>query len=255
MRSTGPRRLDSVLATTRYLLHGAERHSLPESVDDEEPGAESLWFPYHFEHSPGGNGVPWYSGMAQGMMLSHMVRMHEVTGEGTWLETAHLIFNSFRHYRDQEAENSAPWFVSFHDEGDRRFTTFEEYPSSDPGQTSHVVNGNIYAIWGVYDYLRATEDRYARTLLSRALATLQESFDSYRVAGQPSLYGMTPWSYTTWSNPDGYHRGVTTQLRRTAALSQSATFEEQADILEADIEAFDQHRAQEAQQAEDLQES
>jgi hypothetical protein len=236
-------RLDSVLATTRYLLDGAETHRLHESVEDaedgEQPELESLWFPYHFEHAPGDldNGVPWYSGMAQGMMLSHLVRLHEVTGETEWLETAHLVFNSFRHYRNGRAANESPWFVSYVDDGDRRFTTFEEYPSRDPGQLSHVVNGNLYAAWGVFDYLRTTGDRYARTILDRALASLLESFSDYRAIGSGSMYGLTPWSYLTWGNPGSYHDGVTTQLRRTGTITGDERFGRQADALEADAEA------------------
>lgn len=240
-----PERFDSILKTTIHLLDGAETHRIAETNEDAQegnlPDQESLWFPYNFEHSPGGleNGLPWYSGMAQGMMLSHLIRMYEVTQDPQWLDQAHLVFNSFRHYRNGRSPNSNPWFVSFIDRGDRRFTTFEEYPSNNPGQISHIVNGNIYSIWGVFDYLRLTEDRYARKILDRSLATLLEGFDDYQASGRPSMYGQTPWSYLTWGNPDNYHRGVTTQLRRTAIITGDETFESQASTLEADIEIFD----------------
>jgi hypothetical protein len=230
-------RLDSVLATTEYLLEGAEPHHIDPGLDgDGLPGDRSLWFPYHFAHTPGGlkNGVPWYSGMAQGMMLSHLLRVYEVTGKDEWLDHAHLVFNSFRHYRDGAGRNGKPWFVSFDNDGEDRFTTFEEYPSDDPHQLSHVVNGNIYAMWGVFDYLRVTEDGYARTLLCRALASLLERFDRYRVPGKPSNYGMTAWARSTWGSPENYHRGVITQLRRTAKFSGERTFAEHAALLEQD---------------------
>ncbi|GAA1712309.1 hypothetical protein GCM10009793_07770 [Brachybacterium phenoliresistens] len=232
-----PARLHAVLATTEYLLAGAEEHQIPsQATDAPESAPTSLWFPYHFAHAPGGleNHVPWYSGMAQGMMLSHLVRLHEVTGEDEWLDDADLVFNSFRHYRDGSQAASSPWFVSFIDRDDARYTAFEEYPSNNPGQLSSVVNGNIYAMWGVYDYLRATGDRYARRLLSRALASLAGSFPYYRAAGSTSLYGLTPWSHLTWKNPASYHRGVITQLRRTAAFSRDPQFLQQADLLALD---------------------
>lgn len=233
-------RMTSVRATTQYLLEGAETHQIP--ADDGPKSTkehESLWFPYHFEHSPGGldNGVPWYSGMAQGMMLSHFVRMHEVTKEQEWADIAHLVFNSFRHYRDGRTVNDNPWFVSFIDDGSRRFTTFEEYPSRDPNQISHVVNGNLYAMWGIFDYLRMTEERYARKLLSRGLASLQERFNTYRTPAHSSLYGMTPWSYLTWSNPENYHRGVVSMLHRTADMARAPVFSDQAETLRIDIES------------------
>lgn len=244
-----PARFESVLATTRFLLDGAQIHHLHETVEDaenedakngNEAEIESLWFPYHFRHDPGelNNGVPWYSGMAQGMMLSHLVRMYEVTGGSEWMENAHLVFNSFRHYRDGRARNQNPWFVSFIDDGERRYTYFEEYPSRDPGQLSHVVNGNVYAMWGVFDYLRLTGDNYAERILDRALASLLEAFGDYRAAGHSSMYGLTPWSYLTWGNPENYHDGVATQLRRTAKITGDDQFAAQADTLEADkIEA------------------
>ncbi|GAA1303040.1 D-glucuronyl C5-epimerase family protein [Brachybacterium tyrofermentans] len=231
-------RLESVLNTTQHLLDGAEEHELPREVGESKTDV-STWFPYHFEHRPGGleNGPPWYSGMAQGMMLSHLVRLYEVTGEQEWLDHAHLVFNSFRHYRNGDEANEGPWFVSFVDRDDRRFTTFEEYPSRNPDQLSSVVNGNVYAMWGVYDYLRVTEDRYAGKILGRAISSLIESFEDYRAPGNPSLYGLSPWSHVVWFNPESYHNGVVSILRRTADFCGDEQLRAQADLLAEDSSA------------------
>jgi hypothetical protein len=54
-------------ATTRYILSG--------SFSD---ASGATWFPYNFRHTPGNKidmGRPWYSGMAQGMMLSTLVNL------------------------------------------------------------------------------------------------------------------------------------------------------------------------------------
>lgn len=73
-------------ATVRKVLAGAE----------EVDGA--LWFTYPWDHTMHGDTTltaPWYSGMAQGMLLSAAARLAETTGDPAWEETADRIVQSF----------------------------------------------------------------------------------------------------------------------------------------------------------------
>ena len=61
---------------------------------------------------------------------------------------------------------------------------FEEYIVSPP---THILNGFIWALWGVYDYFLATQDDVAHDLCARGVRTLQHNLDSYDL-GFWSLY-------------------------------------------------------------------
>src|SRR5262245_18145014 len=84
--------------------------------------------------------APWYSALAQGQGISLLVRAHHETGEKAYLDTAKRAFATF-------LNNVGAGGVVYVDEnGD---TWFEEYIVSPP---THILNGFIWATWGVYDY-------------------------------------------------------------------------------------------------------
>lgn len=220
-RVTGERaHLDRAVVNAEALLAGA-------SVD--ESGA--MWFGYPFEHrlhrdhaltmSP-----PWFSGMAQGQALSLLVRLHEETGDARWAQAAHATFASFAgdqrlgepHFR-LEAPNGCLWF--------------EEYVDDDIPPT-HVVNGHLYAVFGLYDYAIAFADPAAVELFDAGASTIRESFNSFRVPGRSSLYCATDYcAHTRWKPPN-YHRGVVAQLEFLAAMTGDPEFARMAAVLRAD---------------------
>ncbi len=53
---------------------------------------------------------------------------------------------------------------------------FEEVPSLPP---THILNGNIYALFGVLDYYRVTRDPEAGEVFSRGIATVRERLPGY----------------------------------------------------------------------------
>lgn len=225
-RLNGDRRyLDRVLATAADL-HRSTSY-----------GANgTAWFPYRFPHTPGGltNGLPWYSGMAQGMVLSCYVELADVTGSSTWTSRADAVFRSFLHERHASRLGGSPWFVLGEDRDGHRFTYLEEYPTSDRRQLSHVVNGNMYSLWGLYDYYRMTGSTDALTLFRRVAASQRDSFHLFRRPGQPSWYAMTPWGHQTWKYPTSYHRGVAHQLKIMGDLTGDGAFHTQSQTLTRD---------------------
>jgi len=110
---------------------------------------------------------PWYSALAQGQGISLMVRAHKETGDSSYIEAAQRALVSF-------FKPVAEGGVTFTDEhGD---IWFEEYLVSPP---THILNGFIWAAWGVYDYFLATRDDSSRELFERAVRTLTRNLDSY----------------------------------------------------------------------------
>lgn len=137
-----------------------------------EEGVEArgaMYFPYRFDfrlHGDDGDVMtaPWYSAMAQGQALSFFVRLLEVTGDERWREAANDAFTTFTLPREA-AGDEEPWTV-FVDES--RYLWLEEYAKDPP---MRVLNGHIFAIYGLYDYHRLTGDHRAAELFDGAVTT------------------------------------------------------------------------------------
>lgn len=148
------------------------------------------WLCSHLEQNPLGFAVwnhhfdweyretlkaPWYSALAQGQGISALVRAHKESGELKYLNAAHRALACFY----QPVTESG---VAFTDEcGD---LWFEEYIASPP---THILNGFIWAAWGVYDYFLATGEGSARQLFERSVQTLLHNLNRYDL-GFWSLY-------------------------------------------------------------------
>lgn len=161
---------------------------------------------------------PWYSGMAQGLELSLLVRLGEVTGDAGYLARAVPYWNSIRHVR----EASGPWvsWVSKH------YLWIEEYPQAEP---EHTLNGFMFATFGVYDYWRVTRSADALYYLRGALTTLRAYAPKYRNPGGPADYCLKHGK----PQPK-YHGVVTWQLREMALISGDASFARLADLFAKD---------------------
>jgi hypothetical protein len=148
------------------------------------------WLLAHLEQNPSGLWVwnhhfdweyrtrlkaPWYSGLAQGQGMSLLVRAHSLTGDRRFLDGADRAFASFLHSTDEGG-------VAFTDQ--RGNLWFEEYIVSPP---THILNGFIWATWGVYDYSLATKNIRARELFDKAVSTIVTNLEAYDL-GFWSLY-------------------------------------------------------------------
>jgi heparosan-N-sulfate-glucuronate 5-epimerase len=134
-------------------------------------------FPHSFHLDPG-----WLSGMAQGEAASLLVRVHAETGDAALAEAA--------------LRGLAPLSVPSAEGGVRVDLEgkpfFEEYPTSPP---SMVLNGGIFAIWGVRDVAVALGD-------SEAARLFEESLDALAA-------GIGHWDLGYWTRYDLYpHRRV-----------------------------------------------
>jgi hypothetical protein len=162
--------------------------------------------------------APWYSGLAQGQGISLLLRAYRATGTAAYLDAAERAFSSF-------LKSTREGGVMFTDAKGNLW--FEEYIVSPP---THILNGFIWAIWGVYDYFLATESSTARNLFAQATLTLRENLERYDL-GFWSLYEqsgtMLPMVASRF-----YHRLHVTQLRIMHRIAGDEIFARYADKWE-----------------------
>lgn len=163
--------------------------------------------------------APWYSALAQGQGMSLLVRAHKESGDQKYLEAAHLAMASF--FKPVDAGGVA----LIDDRGD---LWFEEYIVSPP---THILNGFIWAAWGVYDYFLATRDGAAEDLFKRAVQTLLRNLDRYDL-GFWSLYEQSGTRLPMVASPF-YHQLHIVQLRIMHRLTGEEKFARVADRWES----------------------
>jgi hypothetical protein len=111
--------------------------------------------------------APWYSGLAQGNGVSMLVRAARATGEECFAAAAHAAFESIR--RDVSTGG-----VLVTDE--KKDLWIEEYLVAPP---SHILNGFIWALWGVYDYARWSGSSEADDIYDRCVRTLERRIHEF----------------------------------------------------------------------------
>jgi heparosan-N-sulfate-glucuronate 5-epimerase len=144
--------LAAAVATGEYLLERQE--------------ADGAWlhrrpYPHTFKLDP-----PWPSAMAQGECASLLVRLHRETGDERFAESALRALRPF-------GTDSAAGGVRALLEG-RPF--YEEYPTQPP---SYVLNGGIFALWGLLDVAVALDDAGARRDFEEGVDTLAALIDRW----------------------------------------------------------------------------
>ncbi len=170
--------------------------------------------------------APWYSALAQGQGISVLVRAHKES-------QARTDTNKDTRYLDAAQRALASFFKPISEGGvaftdDRRDLWFEEYIVSPP---THILNGFIWAAWGVYDYFLATKDAAAQELFSRAVETLLHNIDRYDL-GFWSLYEQSGTRLPMVASAF-YHRLHIVQLRVMHRLTGEPKFAEVAERWES----------------------
>lgn len=161
---------------------------------------------------------PWYSGLAQGQGISLLVRAHAATGETKYRDAARRAFQSF-------LVSTAEGGVSFTDSDGNLW--FEEYLIAPP---THILNGFIWATWGIHDYSLATGDASAQDLFNRAVKTIRTNLHRYDL-GFWSLYEESGTRLPMLAS-SFYHRLHIVQLRVMHRLTGDRVFVDYADRWE-----------------------
>ena len=128
--------------------------------------------------------APWRSALAQGQAISVLIRAHQITGNEIYAEMAHKGYKAF-HFSAREHEGGV-----LDDQDD--LIWLEEYILNPP---NHVLNGFIWALWGVRDYAVYFSDDHAHNLWEQCLNTLETNLKNYDIGF---------WTSYDW--PHGYDK-------------------------------------------------
>ncbi|HTB50441.1 MAG TPA: D-glucuronyl C5-epimerase family protein [Solirubrobacteraceae bacterium] len=121
---------------------------------------------------------PWLSAMAQGQGASLLVRLHAQVGEQRFAEAALLALKPFA------VPSSGGGVQAML--GDREFP--EEYPTE---PASYVLNGAIFALWGLRDVALGLDDREAGDRFAAGAETLALNLHRWDM-GHWSRYDLFP---------------------------------------------------------------
>ena len=156
--------------------------------------------------------APWYSGLAQGQGISLLLRAHaHAHSEGEKYQIA--ADKAFVALTRPIAEGG----VLFEDE--EKNLWIEEYLVDPP---THILNGFMWALWGVFDYWLARTDATAKQLFERGAQTVLHNLARYDT-GYWSLYEQSGTRLKMLASPF-YHRLHSVQLRVTSTLTGDARF-------------------------------
>jgi hypothetical protein len=154
--------------------------------------------------------APWYSGLAQGQGISLLTRIYKQTGEGRYEEAIEKAFISLKTAVKDGGViftdgNGNPWI--------------EEYIVSPP---SHILNGFMWALFGVYDYYLLTGDEKIKESFDSFVSTLILNLHKFDT-GYWSLYDLTSGGENLASL--FYHILHLAQLEILNILAQEEVFE------------------------------
>jgi heparosan-N-sulfate-glucuronate 5-epimerase len=160
-------------------------------------GAELRW-PYTVPVPKYGLTSGWCSAMAQSQVASVFVRQHLRTGEDRWAEQALGALRPLARESELVSQTSVGPIL-------------EEAPSNPP---SHILNGWIYGLWGLWDAAVGLEDTDAARAFATGTAALRAMLPAYDV-GWWTRYSLYPHLLTDLAKPF-YHRIHVLQLEATA---------------------------------------
>lgn len=209
-KQTGdPVRLDKSLVAADWLIGNLEKNALGVPV-----------WQHHFDWEYRTLlKSPWYSALAQGQGISLLVRVARETRRSIYWETARAAFESFL----KPLEEGGVCCMD-----DQGYVWFEEYIVSPP---THILNGFIWAAWGVYDFFLAAADPAARDLFAEAIRTLMANLHHYDT-GSWSLYDLPGTRIQNRASPYYHHLHIV-QLLILSRLTGQETFRAFADRWQA----------------------
>ena len=125
--------------------------------------------------------TPWVNAMVQGWVGALFMRAHQLTGEERFIAAAVRAVGAC--------------FVPVGRGGVRDLETngrvfYEKYAF--PGQTRHVLNGFMSALFGIWDVARASGDRDARSAFEDGAASLDDVVLATYDTGYTTLYDQRP---------------------------------------------------------------
>lgn len=121
---------------------------------------------------------PWYSGLAQGQGLSLLIRAYNETQDEAYKNACQEVIKTFKKTINEGG-------VLYIDKNGNKW--IEEYILDPP---THILNGFIWALWGIYDYLLVYPDKDMKILFNELLHTIVTELQKYDT-GIWSLYELS----------------------------------------------------------------
>jgi len=158
---------------------------------------------------------PWYSGLAQGLGISVLLRAYKETNNEKYLDTYHEAWKSMTTTADEGG-------VIYIDKNQNYW--IEEYIVNPP---THILNGFIWALWGVYDSWKILNNNDAKELFEKCCKTLENNLEKYDY-DHWSLYDQAGLPLNNMAS-SFYHKLHIVQLEILSNLSGNHTFQKFAD--------------------------
>ena len=169
------------------------------------------WWPYGVVVQKYGLRPPWCSAMAQGQIASVFTRALVLTGDDRHGALARAAARTLQPPSPLVSNTSAGPIL-------------EEAPSEPP---SHILNGWIFALWGLRDLTVGLGDVAAAELYRQSLSALELTLPRYDV-GWWSRYSLYPHRFTDLAKPF-YHRLHADQLELLGRAENIPDFIDRAD--------------------------
>ena len=130
----------------------------------------NIGWAYLFEYKSYDLEKGWYSGLAQGQIISVLVRAYLLSNNSEYLP----IINKAMNFMLKELKDNKEGLLRYTPEGN---IWIEEYPSKKP---SLVLNGFVSSIFGMYDYLIIfPNEEKIKNIYSKSLVSLKNSIAFY----------------------------------------------------------------------------
>ncbi|MCK5260578.1 MAG: hypothetical protein KAJ44_00180 [Thermoplasmatales archaeon] len=143
---------------------------LVNNIDQDGAYRQNFTFPHYYNFPK-----PWIGGLCQGLAISALIKAYKKYDKKTYLDTAKKAFNCLN--RDIEDEGCI--FT------DRKGEVWiEEYPVC-----PHILNGFIYALFGIYDLYKETKNKEIKNLFDGSIQTITTNLKNYDM-GFWSLYDL-----------------------------------------------------------------
>ncbi|MET7956312.1 D-glucuronyl C5-epimerase family protein [Streptomyces sp. NPDC005317] len=222
-------------ATRRALFLTRARAQAERLIDRHVEARDGAWwFPYGFDfthavHSGVDYTAPWYSGMAQGEILSLFVQLAELDAVSTEDRARYMAAADGALASLLVHDEAEPWCVNVDRAG---YVWIQEYPGATPGAGDYTYNGMVFAMFGLYDYARATGSEVAADLYDACATTIARFFPLLRNTRWHSFYCQTHRIPAPTYHQ--HHINLLTQLHRQTG---SPDFAEDVDRLVDDFPA------------------
>jgi hypothetical protein len=151
--------------------------------------------------------------MAQGEALAAMCMAYHLTGGRKYLKTAEGFFQTLY------SNTNATWCFIIDKDG---YYWLEEYPNED---FCHVLNGFLFALWGLWDYYVITGNNFSLTLFKAGIRTVIDHLEFWNIENE----NMS--RYCSHSIVEDYHEIHQNLFRAYADLLNIPAFNDAVELF------------------------